>query len=180
MSTEQWRRLDIVGRIERGDRPTDEPTLVPRTRTLRFEVRPATFAMIRQVQQVLADERGYIHDDDALIAAMCNAMLAGASGDRDHEGESVGRAKFQIATVTCPSCDYAAHDRHFIVVGTNVDHSSGVGTRRHGAVATEAQQALVTLRFPKQVAHDAVSKALERLGPSAKLEPLICEALRSA
>jgi len=98
---------DAVAHHERGDRPTDKPTLEPRTRTLRFEVRPATFAMIRQVQQVLADERGGVVDDDALVAAMCNAVLAGTNSDGD--SEAIGRAKFQIATVTCPSCDYAAH-----------------------------------------------------------------------
>ena len=49
---------DKVAFHRRGDRPTDRPTLEPRSRVVRFEVRPATFAMLRQVQQVLADERG--------------------------------------------------------------------------------------------------------------------------
>ncbi len=46
-------------------------------------------------------------------------------------------------------------------------------------LATEAKQALVTLKFSKQLARDAVSAALERLGPSTTLEQLIREALRS-
>jgi Holliday junction resolvasome RuvABC DNA-binding subunit len=46
-------------------------------------------------------------------------------------------------------------------------------------LATEAKQALVTLKFPKQIARDAVTAALERVGPNTTLEQLIREALRS-
>jgi len=88
---------------KRGDRPNDRPSPEPRAQFVRFEVRPATFALIRQVRQVLADERGGTLDDDALIAAMCNAVLAGDTSEDNR------RAKFQVATVTCPTCDYAAH-----------------------------------------------------------------------
>ena len=47
----------VAGR-KKGDGPRDpvDPDLRPRG--LHFEVRPATFALLRQAQQVLADERG--------------------------------------------------------------------------------------------------------------------------
>jgi len=42
---------------------------------------------------------------------MCNAVLAGDDAVDEHRG----RAKFQIATVTCPSCAHASH------VGAGID-----------------------------------------------------------
>src|SRR6266446_2241574 len=95
---------DKVAQHKKGDKPTDRPSPDLRPRVVRFEVRPATFALLRQAQQVLADERGHMLDDDALVAAMCNAVLSGG------EDNDVKRAKFQTLTVACPSCDYAAQD----------------------------------------------------------------------
>jgi len=92
----------------RGDRPKDRPSPEPRARVLRFEVRPATFALIRQVQQVLADERGGMLDDDALVAAMCNAVLGSEGGPDD--GVVREHAKFQVVTQGCPSCEWAAQE----------------------------------------------------------------------
>jgi hypothetical protein len=93
----------MVSERKKGDKPTDPPSPELRPRVVRFEVRPATFALLRQVQQVLADERGAMLDDDALVAAMCDAVLAGG-------GEDNTRAKFQVLTVTCPSCKHAAQE----------------------------------------------------------------------
>jgi hypothetical protein len=282
---------DKVAQHKKGDRPTDRPSPDLRPRVLRLEVRPATFALWRQVQQVLADERGGMLDDDALVAAIANAYLAGGS-DRD-----IKRAKFQTLTVACPSCEYTAqegagvrvpigaadreraecdaqriavdgtrttqdvtpkkrqaihrrdggkccvpgcrssryleihhivpqadggsheldnltllcdghhhalHDGKLTITGkapevvvrwahhatspeTHVGNSDsnphvgdGPATRYERVkLATEAKQALVTLKFPKQIARDSVTAALERLGPSATLEQVIREALRS-
>ena len=87
----------VAGRT-RGDLPTDppDPDLVPKV--LRFEVRPATYALLRQAQQVLADELGAHVDDDSLITALCNAVLEGG------QGEDSGRAKHQVMTIVCESC----------------------------------------------------------------------------
>jgi hypothetical protein len=81
-----------------GDLPTDppEPDLVPRV--LRYQVTPATYALMRQAKAALAAERGHHLDDDELIAALCGAVL---DGDRD------GRAKHQLAVVVCAKCDQA-------------------------------------------------------------------------
>jgi hypothetical protein len=89
---------------KKGDRPSDPPQPDLQPRLLRFEVKPATFALLRQVQQVLADERGERLDDDALIAAMCNAILDGGAGDES------GRAKHQILTVLCEACEQGFQD----------------------------------------------------------------------
>ncbi len=88
----------IAGR-KKGDRPTDPADPDLRPRTLRFEVRPATLALLRQAQQVLANERGMQLDDDALVAALCNAVLGGAGSD-----DESGRAKHQIMTLVCDGC----------------------------------------------------------------------------
>jgi len=87
----------VAGR-KRGDRPGDpaDPELV--AQTIRFDVRPATLALLRQAQQALEAERGERLDDDALIAALCNAVLAGNSDDDS------GRAKHQILITRCEDC----------------------------------------------------------------------------
>jgi hypothetical protein len=87
----------VAGR-KRGDRPSDpaDPELV--AQTIRFDVRPATLALLRQAQQVLEEERGVRLDDDALISALCNAAL-----DRSTADES-GRAKHQIMITRCDAC----------------------------------------------------------------------------
>src|SRR5580698_885725 len=87
----------VAGR-KRGDRPSDpaDPELVEQT--IRFDVRPATLALLRQAQQVLENERGARLDNDALISALCNAVLAGSDADDS------GRAKHQIMITRCESC----------------------------------------------------------------------------
>lgn len=66
-------------------------------RTLRFEVRSETFARLRQVQQVLDAEAGAHLDDDALISAMCEAVLHPREQARD-------KAQHQILMIECERC----------------------------------------------------------------------------
>ncbi len=93
---------ELVASHRKGDRPSDpaDPDLAPKI--IRFEVSTATLARLRQVQQVLADEHGCQLDDDALVAALCGAVLDGDSRE-DH-----GRARFQILTTVCPACQNAS------------------------------------------------------------------------
>jgi len=89
----------VSGR-KKGDLPTDPPDPKLVLRTLRFEVRPETFARLREAQQVLDANAGMRLDDDALISALCDAVL-----DRgDERGEHGGRARHQIVTFKCERC----------------------------------------------------------------------------
>jgi 5-methylcytosine-specific restriction endonuclease McrA len=87
---------EMVAGHERGDLPTDPVKPELRLRTLRFEVRPETFAKLRQVQQVLESEAGMPFDDDQLIASLCDAVLA----PKD-------QAKHQLLVTICESCHQA-------------------------------------------------------------------------
>jgi hypothetical protein len=80
-----------------GDRPSDPPRPDLKPQTVRFEVQPSTLARLRQVQQILADELGGQLDDDALVAALCDAVLDG--GKAEHT-----RARHQIMTTICEVC----------------------------------------------------------------------------
>lgn len=80
-----------------GDLPTDPPRPEIVMRTLRFEVRPETFARLRQVQQMLEAEAGERLDDDALIAAMCESVLQPRDG-------AATQAQHQIVTIECECC----------------------------------------------------------------------------
>ncbi|HKU43926.1 MAG TPA: HNH endonuclease signature motif containing protein, partial [Polyangiales bacterium] len=55
--------------------------------------------LLRQTRTVLNDEHGQNLSDDALITALCNAILDGTS-----TAEPTGRAKFQIALTLCRRC----------------------------------------------------------------------------
>jgi hypothetical protein len=93
---------DLVSTHRKGDLPTDAPVPDLKPKVVRFEVSTATFAKLRQVQQMLADAHGGQLDDDALVDAMCTAVLdGGARADQ-------GRARYQILTSVCPSCEHAS------------------------------------------------------------------------
>jgi len=82
-----------------GDQPSDPPRPDLKPHRLSFEVSPATFARLRQTQQVLAKEHGAQLDDDALVETLCAAVLDGGSGEADQ-----GRARHQVMTTICDAC----------------------------------------------------------------------------
>jgi hypothetical protein len=94
----------VAGRIK-GDRPDDPPKPDKLTRRVTMELRLDTLALLGRARERFADERGEVPDEDMLIAALCNAYL-----DGDESAGDSGRAKFQLMTVVCPSCDRAAHE----------------------------------------------------------------------
>jgi hypothetical protein len=90
---------ELVSGHHPGDRPDDPANPEVRRHVVRFELEAATFAQLRQARQVLDDESGRRLSDDELVAALCNAVLEGASAT-----EPTGRAKFQIAVTVCERC----------------------------------------------------------------------------
>ncbi len=92
---------ELVGVHRRGDLPTDPPNPDLSPRVLRFEVTTATYALLRQAQDILADEIGRRLDDNELVATLCTAVIDGAVAGRE---ESATRAKYQVMTTICASC----------------------------------------------------------------------------
>lgn len=90
---------DLVADRRPGDRPEDPPGPDARTHVVRFELSADTFALLRQARTVLDHDHGTNLPDDAFVAALCGAVLDGAS-----ETEASGRAKFQIAVTMCQRC----------------------------------------------------------------------------
>ena len=90
---------ELVADHKPGDRPDDPPDPEARTRVVRFELSPDTFALLRQARTVLDDERGTDLADDDFVAALCHAVLDGGLS-----AEPTGRAKFQIAVTVCARC----------------------------------------------------------------------------
>ncbi len=89
---------------EPGSDPEDPANPELKKRIERFELDPATYALLRQARQVLDDEHGRHLDDNELIAALCAAVLDGTTADRD------GRAKFQVALTVCARCKQGWQD----------------------------------------------------------------------
>lgn len=93
---------DAVSQREPGDMPSDPPRPDSAPMRVSFEVTPATYALLRQVQKMLEDERGQALADDGLLAAILDAAIA----PPDAEARK-GRAKFMIAITTCEWCQRA-------------------------------------------------------------------------
>ncbi|HMG20493.1 MAG TPA: hypothetical protein VK607_04220, partial [Kofleriaceae bacterium] len=90
---------DMVAGRRPGDGPDDPPDPQARTHVVRFELAAETYALLRQVRTVLDDERGTNLSDDALIGALCSAVL-----DDKPSAEPTGRAKYQVAVTVCERC----------------------------------------------------------------------------
>ena len=89
----------VAGRT-RGSQPSDPPDPAVRTQVVRFELRPETYARLRQARAALADEHGRALDDDELIVALCDAALERAELDT----EVTGRSRYQISMTVCERC----------------------------------------------------------------------------
>ena len=91
---------ELVAGHARGDHPDDpkDPNIEPRT--VKLLLLPEVFARLRQVEAVLADEHGGRLDNDALVTALCEAVLGRDASD----SAPTGRAKFQILMTVCSRC----------------------------------------------------------------------------
>jgi Holliday junction resolvase RuvA-like protein len=83
-----------------GDSPKAPPTESPRSRVLRFEVAPDTFATFRAAMQRLQHAAGGHLNDDALLLAMARHVLGGP--------KDAGRSSYQISLAVCSTCGGAA------------------------------------------------------------------------
>ncbi len=92
----------------RGRRPgalpgeSADPDLRPRV--LRFELSPATYALLRQAQAALADELGHHLDDDELVAELARRALEPAV----EVAPTV--ARHQVAITLCERCERGWQD----------------------------------------------------------------------
>jgi hypothetical protein len=91
----------VAGRRE-GELPTDAPPL-EQPRSVRFEIMPETHALLREAQKALAARAGHFLDDDAIVNAMCRAVLAEVAEIADRR-EAPQRAPHQICVTTCDVC----------------------------------------------------------------------------
>jgi HNH endonuclease/RuvA, C-terminal domain len=86
-----------------GKNPGDEPRSTnpeqPRSRVLRFEVAPETFALFREALQRLRRAAGGNLDDDTALLSMARQVLAGPGDD--------GRASYQVSLTVCAACGSA-------------------------------------------------------------------------
>ena len=93
---------ELVSGRRKGDRPTDPPSDSLRPRVLRNEVLPETYALFREARRALAETAGHALDDNAVIAALCRALLDPGGADN-----GPGRARYQISVTKCCHCERA-------------------------------------------------------------------------
>jgi hypothetical protein len=78
-----------VATHRRGERPSDPPSPDLAPTTVEFEIRPATLALLREAQEMLAQERGEPLGNDAFVAAVCSTVL-----ERGASADDSGRARY--------------------------------------------------------------------------------------
>jgi hypothetical protein len=105
---------DLVTGHKKGDRPTDPALPRLRKKVLRFEVKPETYALARQVQNILENERGERLDDDAVMAALCRDFLDARANGATKRARS--RAAYQVAVTVCEQCKRGWQDGGGITV----------------------------------------------------------------
>jgi hypothetical protein len=87
---------ELVANKSPGDTPEGPDQRLPRSRVLRFEVAPETFALFRDALRELRRSAGGGLDDDAVLLSMARRILAGP-GDE-------GRASYQVSLTICSAC----------------------------------------------------------------------------
>jgi hypothetical protein len=87
---------ELVASKSPGDTPDGPGKPLPRSRVLRFEVAPETFALFRDAMQQLRRSAGGRLDDDAVLLAMARYVLTGP--------EDEGRASYQVSLTVCDAC----------------------------------------------------------------------------
>jgi hypothetical protein len=87
---------ELVANKSPGDAPEGPDRRAPRSRVLRFEVAPETFALFRDAMRELRRSAGGSLDDDAVLLSMARQLLAGP-GDE-------GRASYQVSLTVCSAC----------------------------------------------------------------------------
>jgi hypothetical protein len=90
---------ELVADHRPGDDPDDPPDPQARTHVVRFELAAETYALLRQARSILDDEHGTNLSDDALVSALCSAVL-----DDKPSVDPTGRAKYQVAVTVCDRC----------------------------------------------------------------------------
>ena len=82
-----------------GDRPSSPRKPDVGLRDLRWKVKPGTYAKLRQARRAIEAACGERLDDDAIVDAMCDAILAGSC--------VADRAPYQIVVNVCRACGVA-------------------------------------------------------------------------
>jgi 5-methylcytosine-specific restriction endonuclease McrA len=87
---------ELVAGHRPGDLPEDPRDPDVRTHVVQLELKPETFALLRQARAQLEAEHGRHLDDDAFVAALAASAL---------DGEPGGRARYEIAVTVCERCN---------------------------------------------------------------------------
>jgi 5-methylcytosine-specific restriction endonuclease McrA len=91
---------ELLAEREAGDRPSSPRKPDVRLRDVRWKVKPGTYAKLRQVRQAIESACGERLDEDALVDAMCDAVLTAGARAAD-------RARHQIVVNVCRACGMA-------------------------------------------------------------------------
>ncbi len=87
----------MVARHRKGDDPFDQPQPEEKRR-VSFELAAPTWALVKEAREAMTAAAGGSVDDDAFLAELVRAYLAGA-GKNDE-----GRAPYSIAITVCDEC----------------------------------------------------------------------------
>jgi hypothetical protein len=107
---------ELVAGHKPGDLPSDPADDALRLKALRFEVTPATAALVRHFQKLRARELGALIDDDLLIREVFQLALDELASRGTKAVAPETRRRYQIAVVICELCRRGSQN----TAGTNV------------------------------------------------------------
>jgi hypothetical protein len=169
----------LVASKSPGDTPEEPAKHRLRSRVLRFEVAPETFALFRDAMRELRRAAGGGLDDDAVLLAMARHVLTGP-GDE-------GRAPYQVSLTVCDGCGRSEQmaecdAQHIGQLLPRAANENGGSDLAGAAPANDAHMGAPdrSSESSSQVANEAPANEAARVVPIARAKQTIPPAVRRA
>jgi RuvA, C-terminal domain/HNH endonuclease len=130
-----------------GEAPAAPSSEQPRSRVLRFEVAPETFALFREALHRIRRAAGGNQDDDAALLSMARQVLGGSGED--------GRASYQVSLTVCAACGSAGQQAggELVPVGAEIVAMAECDAQHLGQLLPRAANENASVSPPRSKAH---------------------------
>jgi HNH endonuclease len=154
----------LVAGKDPGDEPSAPKSEQPRSRVLRFDVAPETFALFREALHRLRRAAGGSLDDDAALLSMARQVLAGPGDD--------GRASYQVSLTVCTACGNAGQQAggELVPVGAEIVAMAECDAQHLGQLLPRVANENASVSAPRSEADEA-SDMDARVGAGVPTSP---------
>jgi HNH endonuclease len=131
-----------------GDKPATPSSEQPRSRVLRFEVAPETFALFNEALHRMRRAAGGNQDDDAALLSMARQVLGGPVDD--------GRSSYQVSLTVCAACGSAGQQAggELVPVGAEIVAMAECDAQQLGQLLPRAANENASVSAPRSKANE--------------------------